>query len=455
MFRSTSDHVFKLVALAFVSLAAGCSAGDQALESEPTGEARESLTFAGCRGQGNWVCTEAVNSWYFVAHPNCSPNPTCAGELYDCWDECPAPQASELPSRWLDPHFRAYGKFSDGTSTTGYREGAPGYVAGSDIISVGKLDNNDVGPFAGLGGGSEGQLAARWAFLREASPDAVKYGFVSSLSGLGDLRDQLIESMMPDVLNWEERVGRAIYHKFIETIAGQSAPYYYMKDALTAQFEAEKSRIDGWIRARIEELETQHMQACSAGPCLPHYTAESNAARINAFVPVVNVEVANEPNMYPAMPPRLYAWYYLKYRQYTLGVLSTINAQRRAVGKQNAKVSMMPAGLWMMDGFPSSIRSVIDYGISAKVAGVTISTKVYSDAGAYAREFMRYLRQPQYLSSTGVAHPLYTSGRTFTNVITYDPENLGNLRNFTYSYYDSNGRYIGTSLANKATTLLY
>ncbi|HYO74152.1 MAG TPA: hypothetical protein VEU33_49580 [Archangium sp.] len=56
--------------------------------------------WAGCRGNGCAVCAELVANYpkYFVNHPSCSRNTTCAGESFACNSACPAPTAADMGS---------------------------------------------------------------------------------------------------------------------------------------------------------------------------------------------------------------------------------------------------------------------------------------------------------------------------------------------------------------------
>jgi hypothetical protein len=49
--------------------------------------------WAGCRGNGCAVCSEAIADYpyYFLNHPSCVKNDTCAGQLFTCNASCPAP----------------------------------------------------------------------------------------------------------------------------------------------------------------------------------------------------------------------------------------------------------------------------------------------------------------------------------------------------------------------------
>jgi hypothetical protein len=51
----------------------------------------------GCRGTGCAVCTELVKDYprYFVHHPSCGPNTTCAGIFGTCNANCPAPTSAD------------------------------------------------------------------------------------------------------------------------------------------------------------------------------------------------------------------------------------------------------------------------------------------------------------------------------------------------------------------------
>jgi hypothetical protein len=53
--------------------------------------------WAGCRGTGCAVCNELVRDYprYFIRHPNCLANSTCAGQYYTCSAACPQPTAED------------------------------------------------------------------------------------------------------------------------------------------------------------------------------------------------------------------------------------------------------------------------------------------------------------------------------------------------------------------------
>jgi hypothetical protein len=54
--------------------------------------------WSGCRGNGCAVCWELARDYpyYFINHPDCSPNTTCGGLYYTCNAACPAPNSSDL-----------------------------------------------------------------------------------------------------------------------------------------------------------------------------------------------------------------------------------------------------------------------------------------------------------------------------------------------------------------------
>jgi hypothetical protein len=77
--------------------AIGCvDAGDPAVPAAETTSSAVASTWAGCRGNGANVCTDAANAQYFADHPNCTRNTACAGKLYTCWAECPPPTPTEM-----------------------------------------------------------------------------------------------------------------------------------------------------------------------------------------------------------------------------------------------------------------------------------------------------------------------------------------------------------------------
>jgi len=92
-----------LLALALAACNAGADAPDPSAsttslaataalscDGSPTG-------WRACRGSGCWVCSEMVKDYpaYFINHPSCTKNDTCAGQFYACSDACPAPTAED------------------------------------------------------------------------------------------------------------------------------------------------------------------------------------------------------------------------------------------------------------------------------------------------------------------------------------------------------------------------
>lgn len=51
----------------------------------------------GCRGTGCHVCTEKLTGYdcYFLNHPDCVLNTTCAGQFYSCDAACPPPTPAD------------------------------------------------------------------------------------------------------------------------------------------------------------------------------------------------------------------------------------------------------------------------------------------------------------------------------------------------------------------------
>jgi len=62
-------------------------------------------------------------------------------------------------------------------------------------------------------------------------------------------------------------------------------------------------------------------------------------------------EIGNEPNLYPYMAPKLYAWSYFNYR-------AAILAEARSRGLAD-KVRIMPAGLWTWQGAPRALTNLV------------------------------------------------------------------------------------------------
>ena len=96
----------------------------------------------------------------------------------------------------IDSRYKIYGQEKLYNQEIGFRNGSPGYNAGGDIITVGKLDGNPNGPFS-LISSDEAAITARWAFLREAPESQVKFDFKGSLTTtIPELRDELLASFI-------------------------------------------------------------------------------------------------------------------------------------------------------------------------------------------------------------------------------------------------------------------
>ena len=78
----------------FYTCSANCPA-PTAADKQPTAGTCNGTTgqWAGCRGNGCTACSEKLTGYpyYFLNHPRCLRNDTCAGQFFTCNSNCPAP----------------------------------------------------------------------------------------------------------------------------------------------------------------------------------------------------------------------------------------------------------------------------------------------------------------------------------------------------------------------------
>jgi hypothetical protein len=82
----------------FFTCNAACPAPTALDKSPPSGTCNGSTgAWAGCRGNGCEVCSEklAAYPYYFLHHPLCVKNDTCAGQFFTCNANCPQPSSLE------------------------------------------------------------------------------------------------------------------------------------------------------------------------------------------------------------------------------------------------------------------------------------------------------------------------------------------------------------------------
>lgn len=137
----------RLSTLFFVTVAFTGSVGIMACGSSGNTDSKEPVeatsqalitNWNGCRGQGNYVCSELAGDTYFTNHPGCVKNPTCAGKFYACSATCPEPTPAEEASdvimmptgtntrinqgdRLYSPNGAYYMTFQTDSNLVGYR----------------------------------------------------------------------------------------------------------------------------------------------------------------------------------------------------------------------------------------------------------------------------------------------------------------------------------------------
>jgi hypothetical protein len=204
------------------------------------------------------------------------------------------------PARAADPRYRAYGAVP-GVSIA-HRVGGTGLDAvqgGADFVTVGKLDGNEVGPFGGLH--DVPTIAKRFHLLVDWRHEVPSSRLDPRFYGYRALRSWL------------------------------GARHASKQSVLCEQLAAEASRVDSLFAALKATPRTEHV-----------------------------FEVANEPNLYPYLSPRLYAWYYDRWHRLLVA--------RAAAHGVSDRLRVMPAGLWLTRGLPASVLSVLRLAIAPPAA---------------------------------------------------------------------------------------
>jgi len=281
-----------------------------------------------------------------------------------------------------------------------FRTGGSGYTTGGDLISVGKLTCGDC-PYAGL---EDDEIAQKWMFLRKTEP---------------------LPSSWLNPANWSSKTGDAIYRTAMSGL-GVSSDQMYKKEVLEDQILSEEPLVTGYINDAIEF----------------HESNGNNS-------PQLYFEVGNEPNIYPYIPPDLYAWYYLKWRNIILDKVAQINSGRSS--SEQITPNIMPGGLWIFDGMPEALLDILNNGITVKILSADpVKTSIPYSAWEYWDHFVDALSTP--LFCEGTASPISGSSGYIRYQCRDSDYDLGNVYNFTFSEYCQVG---GSCNSNPPTSGAY
>jgi FG-GAP-like repeat/Glycosyl hydrolase catalytic core len=247
----------------------------------------------------------------------------------------PAPSVSATAER-KDPRFRLYGeKMPQGPTITNttlpHRMGGGSAAACADdnhpkcdfdFITLGALDGNPHGPYAGA---EDSSISTKFMFLRE-SPPATRYD-----CGL-------------NVTNWSKPsrcIAQAGSDKYEELI--QQWP-----------FEAKKSlAYKTQVLQRQFDLEKQ---------IIPKLIANWKASHPSGD-PLV-IEIGNEPNIYPSMEPTTYAWYFDMWRKEVRARLAEV--------QDPPPVKFMSGGLWIFEGYPLAMQKAVRQGAQFAIGRIPL-----------------------------------------------------------------------------------
>lgn len=199
----------------------------------------------------------------------------------------------------------------------------------ADFITVGQLNDRQWGPYAGIN--DFGKVAKKWSFLRNNRPPHYDCSIGLDFS----------------VTNWVttsrciDQMGSDKYEEILRNALSVSGGQEYKQDVLNQQLAAEVPHLGNIIRNFVKSR--------------------------GAETPLV-FEIGNEPNVFPAMNAAMYAAYYIRWvdeiRKATAEVSSQLN--------QQLNVKVMPAGLWIMEGQPTYLRSTFDQGVAFAFGRITI-----------------------------------------------------------------------------------
>lgn len=248
------------------------------------------------------------------------------------------------PSVLKDPQAGGHPKFG---ARIPFRSGGSGYVANSDIISVGKVDV-DQSPI----GSEAGEGLRKFHFLKswesEVPTQFESNGyFLWSAAGGSPIMmyQEVVERipkymtpfLMPTLFIGMQDIVRLVptsqhypYRTVIKAL-GVSDQYLSKEAVLNRVFDQECGRI---------------AEGPNAGKCqgIMNYVAAWKNSRGSA-APVF--EIANEPNVFPYISPDQYAWYYLKWHA--------------EIKKVAPDALVMPGGLWIFEGLPNDVLNKLHY----------------------------------------------------------------------------------------------
>lgn len=243
-----------------------------------------------------------------------------------------------------DPRMRTYGRVTLEGRTLGFRRAhsvpcaGKGHHCRDDYIKVGELDARRVGLYRDL---TNEEIQKRWMVLRTHRPDRDWWNPVDWVGCLDD----------------------RVYRAFVRW-TGSGDDGLYTKDVLEAQISAEIGDLPHLIREFVDANRTD-----ASGRFIDE--------------PIV-FEVGNEPNVYPYVPPDLYAWYYLRWRNEILRAVAVVNDNRPREAPVSAH--FMPAGLWIFEGLPPVVLKALRARL--RIGSLVLWPGIITDTARYYREFV-------------------------------------------------------------------
>jgi len=255
-------------------------------------------------------------------------------------------------------------------------------VCTSAYLPVGDLDGRSSGPYTNL---DFQDLFKQWNFLVAFKSDVptkrVNCDFWCGLRSSLDVFTEMGQSLMdltPFYTN--NTIDIELANKIGEAAKGQT--YSIVMDNLGVPSD---------MRSREAVLEKR--LAADGGDRLKRLIL--NFEKANGTKTIL-FEIANEPNLFPYIPPKLYAQYYRLWVKEIFTAMHSINRTRNEADWLIPK--FMLGGLFISDGLPQIVTSVLDAYIRTPIFEVGVS---HMSAEAYQEKVAYYLAQFSELSNPG------------------------------------------------------
>jgi hypothetical protein len=356
------------------------------------------------------------------------------------------------PSRYAALPFRTHFGYTSWKSHLPAVSGRPDLASFNSFITVGKLDSDPQSPLGRfqdpMGYPDIPKMARCWGRLAHTAGD------IPQLQSERGARASVCKRWYCAPLNWVGTVGKAIRDcrdwvmidpfcaTGLEAKAWNALRELYVDEMAACGFAAETDSKESLLLAHAESLRPRIREDAKAW--LADYinqhpiTPTADAMRNGVKVPITFEVGGNEPNLFPYIPPKVFAKYYLTLRKIILEELSPIKWQMIPVYSRALdahvmiqpiwEADLMPAGLWVTSSRALDRRGVI-YGLfETGLNAFRIPKNHVLDAGSYYDEFVAALRSADNLSLNGGRYAQQPVGRG-GYIKVYQPPALSSLVN--------------------------